>query len=101
MRLRETIVETEVRGQPQRLRLISNLVEGVSAATIGRLYRQRWQVELFFRWLKCFGNFQHLLSATRPGVQAQFYVVVIAAMLMDLQTGGRPSKYLFSLMSLV
>lgn len=101
MRLRETIIETSVRGQPQRLRLISNLVEGVSAATIGLLYRQRWQVELFFRWLKCFGNFQHLLSATRAGAQAQFYVVVIAAMLMYLQTGGRPSKYFFSLMSLV
>lgn len=101
MRLRETIIEAEVRGQPQRLRLISNLVEDVSAATIGLLYRQRWQVELFFRWLKCFGNFNHLLSTTRPGVQAQFYVVVIAAMLMYLHTGGRPSKYLFSLLSLV
>lgn len=100
MLLRETIVETEVRGQRQRLRLVSNLDAGVSAATIGLLYRQRWQIELFFRWLKCFGNFNHLLSTTRQGVQAQFYVVVIAAMLMYLHTGGRPSKYLFSLLSL-
>ena len=98
--LRETIVETEVRGQRQRLRLISNLDADVSAATIGLLYQQRWQIELFFRWLKCLGNFNHLLSTTRQGVQAQFYVVVIAAMLMYLHTGGRPSKYLFSLLSL-
>jgi hypothetical protein len=101
MRLRETIIETQVRGQQQRLRLISNLADGVSAATIGLLYRQRWQVELFFRWLKCFGHFNHLLSTSRQGVQAQFYVTVIAAMLMYLHTGGQPSKYLFSLMSLV
>jgi hypothetical protein len=100
MRLRETIVETEVRGQRQQFRLISNLDADVSAATIGLLYRQRWQIELFFRWLKCVGNFNHLLSTTRQGVQAQFYVVVIAAMLMYLHTGGRPSKYLFSLLSL-
>lgn len=100
VRLRETIVETEVRGQRQRLRLVSNLDADVSAATIGLLYRQRWQVELFFRWLKCVGNFNHLLSTTRQGVQAQFYVVVIAAMLMYLHTGGRPSKYLFSLLSI-
>ena len=100
MLLRETIIETEVRGQLQRLRLISNLDADVSAATIGLLYQQRWQIELFFRWLKCFGNFNHLLSTTRQGVQAQFYVVVIAAMLMYLHTGGRPSKYLFSLLSL-
>ena len=100
MLLRETIVETQVRGQTQRLRLVSNLDADVSAATIGLLYRQRWQIELFFRWLKCLGNFNHLLSTTRAGVQAQFYVVVIAAMLMYLHTGGRPSKYLFSLLSL-
>jgi hypothetical protein len=101
VRLRETILEIDVRGRRQRLRLISNLTDGVSAAPIGLLYRQRWQVELFFRWLKCFGHFNHLLSTSRQGVQAQFYVTVIAAMLMYLHTGGRPSKYLFSLMSLV
>ena len=39
--------------------LITNLLD-VSATTIAFLYRHRWQVELFFRWFKSFGNFGHL-----------------------------------------
>lgn len=98
--LREVVVEYEQDGQPQQLRLITNLLE-VSAASVATLYRQRWQIELFFRWLKTFANFNHLLSHTREGVLSQFYVTIIAALLMYLHTGYRPSKYLFSLLSQV
>ena len=98
--LREVWVEYQSAGQTQRLRLITNLLE-VSAATLAQLYRYRWQIELFFRWLKCFGNFGHLISHTREGVLAHFYVTVIGLLLMYLHTGYRPSKYLFALMSQV
>ena len=98
--LREVVVEYESAGQTKRLRLITNLVE-VPAATLAQLYRHRWQIELFFRWLKCFGNFGHLISHTREGVLAHFYVTVIGLLLMYLHTGYRPSKYLFALMSQV
>lgn len=98
--LREVLVEYESAGQLQRLRLITNLLD-VSAATVAQLYRHRWQIELFFRWLKCFGNFGHLISHTREGVLAHFYVTVIGLLLMYLHTGYRPSKYLFALMSQV
>jgi hypothetical protein len=98
--LREVIVEYESNGETKTLRLITNLLE-VSAATIGQLYRYRWQIELFFRWLKCYGNFGHLISHTREGVLTHFYVTVIAVLLMYLHTGHRPSKYLFVMMSQV
>lgn len=98
--LREVIVQYESEGEVQTIRLITNLFD-VSAAVIAMLYRQRWQIELFFRWLKCFGNFSHLISHSREGVLLHFYVAVIAAMLMYLHTGYRPSKYLFVLLSQV
>jgi hypothetical protein len=98
--LREVVVQYQSAGQVKRLRLVTNLLE-VSAATVAQLYRHRWQIELFFRWLKCFGNFGHLISHTREGVLAHFYVTVIAMLLMYLHTGYRPSKYLFALMSQV
>lgn len=98
--LREVILEIEDEGETKTLRLITNLVD-VSASVIAQLYRWRWQVELFFRWLKCFGNFTHLISHTREGVLMQLYVAIIAALLMYLHTGHRPSKYLFVLMSQV
>jgi hypothetical protein len=98
--LREVIVAYERDGEPKTLRLITNLMD-VSANTIALLYRHRWQVELFFRWLKSYANFGHLISDCREGVQTHFYVTVIAVFLMYLHTGYRPSKYLFALLGQV
>lgn len=98
--LREVVIEYEEKGQPSQLRLITNLQEA-PAHVIATLYRHRWQVELFFRWLKSYANFGHLISHSREGVETHFYVTVIAVLLMYLHTGYRPSKYLFALMGQV
>jgi hypothetical protein len=82
------------------IRLLTNLF-GVPAEIVALIYRYRWQVELFFRWLKCYANFNHLISHCAQGVLLNFYVVIIGALLMYLHTDGRPSKYLFSLLGLV
>ena len=98
--LREVIVPYEEKGKPKTLRLITNL-HNVPAKTIALLYRHRWQVELFFRWFKSFGNFDHLISHGRDGVVTHLYVTIIAVLLMHLHTGYRPSKYMFALVSQV
>ena len=98
--LREVLIEYVDEGQTKPLRLITNLFDA-PAAVIAHLYRYRWQIELFFRWLKCFGNFDHLISHCRNGVLTHFYVAVVGVLLMYLHTGYRPSKYLFVLMSQV
>jgi hypothetical protein len=98
--LREVVVQYKADGEVHAIRLVTNLLD-VPAAVIAMLYRQRWQIELFFRWLKCFGNFSHLISHSREGVLLHFYVAVIATMLMYLHTGYRPSKYLFVLLGQV
>lgn len=99
--LREVLLSRLDRdGKPQTIRLITNLLD-VPAEVIAQLYQHRWQIELFFRWLKCYGHFDHLVSHNRQAVQAQFYVTVIGILLMYLHTGHRPSKYLFVLMSQV
>jgi hypothetical protein len=97
--LREVIVQSP--DEPGGVvRLLTNLME-VEAWAIALLYRYRWQVELFFRWLKCFANFAHLISESREGVLLSFYVAVIGVLLMYLHTGAKPSKYAFSLLGLV
>lgn len=98
--LREVVISFQENGETKSLRLITNLMN-VSANNVGQIYKYRWQVELFFRWLKCFGNFGHLISNSREGVLAHFYVTIIGVMLMYLHTGFRPSKYLFALLSQV
>lgn len=97
--LREVIVQSP--DEPGgAIRLLTNLLE-IDAWTVALLYRYRWQVELFFRWLKCFANFAHLISESREGVLLSFYIAVIGVLLMYLHTGAKPSKYAFSLLGLV
>ncbi len=97
--LREVIVQSP--DEPGGvIRLLTNLFE-VEAWAIGLLYRYRWQVELFFRWLKVFANFAHLISENRQGILLSFYVAVIGVLLMYLHSGAKPSKYAFSLLGLV
>jgi hypothetical protein len=100
IKLREVVIQYEEHGEAKALRLITNLGT-VSAQTVGLLYRQRWQVELFFRWFKSFGHFGHLISHQREAVQMHLYVTIIAVLLMYLHTGYRPSKYMFAMVSQV
>jgi hypothetical protein len=92
---RVTIVTTDRRGKPETIRLLTNLTDAavVPAHVIGSAYRLRWQIELFFKWLKCFARMDHLLSTSRRGITTQLYVAVIAVLLMHVQTGRRVSIY--------
>lgn len=79
------------------IRLLTNLLD-VPAWVIGLLYRYRWQVELFFRWLKATAQFRHLLSERREAIAFEVYVAVIGTLLLALRWNARPSKYAFALL---
>lgn len=96
--LREVILTDPQTGKT--IRVLTSLMD-VPAWIIGLLYRNRWQIELFFRWLKVWGNFEHLISHSRNGLTIQFYVAVIGVLLMYAATGRRVSKYAFSLLGFV
>ena len=76
----------------EHLRLLTSLMD-VPAWVVGELYRRRWQVELFLRWLKVFAGYKHLLSHSRNGITTQFYVAVIGCLLMYIRTGRKVNKY--------
>jgi hypothetical protein len=80
------------------VRVLTTLLD-VPAHLIGRLYRHRWSIELFFRWLKCVARVRHLYSLSANGMTMQFYAVIIATLLMTLATASRPSVYSFVLLS--
>jgi hypothetical protein len=91
-----TVVTADRRGKPETIRLLTNLVDAdgdVAARVVAAVYRQRWQVELFFKWLKTWARMDHLLSTSRRGITTQLYVAVIAVLMMHLQTGRRVSVY--------
>jgi hypothetical protein len=65
--------------------------EDLSAELIGLIYRQRWQIELFFKWIKTILNCRHWLAESPAGVSIQIYCALIAALLLMLWTGKRPN----------
>jgi Transposase DDE domain len=96
--LREVVLWDARKGKP--VRLLSSLLE-VPARIIGLIYRYRWMIELFFKWLKCTARVRHLMSENLNGITMQLYVAVIGVLLTYLRTGRRPSVYAANVLSLV
>ena len=71
--------------------LLTNLLQE-PPELIALIYRYRWTIELFFRLLKQILGCRHLLSQRPEGIDIQIYCAVIAAMLIHLQTGKKPTK---------
>ncbi len=56
---------------------------------IGLIFRQRWAVEIFFRFFKHVLGCRHLLSHRRNGIEIQVYMAIIICMLIALWTGRK------------
>jgi Transposase DDE domain len=80
------------------LRLVTNLSpEELSAGEVALLYKHRWQIELFFRWIKCVLGCRHWLAESPQGTAIQLYLALIAALLLQLYTGQRPNRRMMEL----
>jgi hypothetical protein len=91
-RLRVVTIQSATAGT---LRLVTNLPPSEwSAAEVGAMYRRRWQVEGFFRWLKCVLGCRHWLAESERGVTLQLYLALIAGLMLHLMLGRRPNKRL-------
>lgn len=99
---RVTIHAVNRQGQTEVIRLLTRLSgQEVAAHVIGAVYRLRWQIELFFKWLKCWARMDHLLSASCNGITFPLYVAVIAVLMMYVQSGQRVSIYALHVFSRV
>lgn len=73
------------------LRLVTNNLDA-PAEIIAALYEQRWTIELYFRIIKQLFGCRHLLSTKTEGVTIQFYMAIIACIMILSITGKRPTK---------
>lgn len=75
----------------------------IKAAEVTDIYRMRWEIEIFFRFLKQELNFSHLLCRNENGIKVIVYVTLIAAMMvliyrkLNQLTGFKIVKLRFSL----
>ncbi|MES2706244.1 MAG: IS4 family transposase [Verrucomicrobiota bacterium] len=82
------VVKVEVDG---KVLLLATDLE-IEAELIALIYRYRWQIELFFKWLKSILGCRHLMAESPRGVAIQIYSALIAALMLQLLTGKRPGK---------
>lgn len=75
--------------------LFTSLLE-LPAHQIGMIYKCRWQIELFFRWLKVYANLRHLIGESKNAITLQFYIAVIGMLLIYLTEGRKPDLYLLT-----
>ncbi len=65
------------------LRILSNDIDA-AADEIAALYKRRWQIELFFRWIKQTLKIKHFLGMSENAVGIQIAVALIAFLLLRL-----------------
>ena len=65
------------------LRIVSNDLDA-PAEQIADLYKQRWQIELFFRWIKQTLRIKRFLGVTENAVRIQIAVALIAFLILRM-----------------
>lgn len=69
---------------------------------VTEIYRRRWDIEVFFKFIKQLFNFSHLVNRSENGIKVILYVTMIAAILLSAyrketnQTGYKIPKLKFA-----
>jgi hypothetical protein len=85
--VREVRVRTET---GKVLRILCNDLDA-TAEEIAALYKRRWAIELFFRWLKQNLKIRHFLGTSENAVRIQIAVALIAYLLLRLAQATQKS----------
>ena len=74
----------EKRGEikEEKILFLSNLTDDFSDEQIAGIYRNRWKIEQYFRFIKQKLNFKHFFSRNLNGIQVMMYVILIASILL-------------------
>lgn len=88
---------TNSAGEPLVMTLITDRLD-LDAELIALAYHYRWQIELFFRWLKCVLGCRHLLHLNENGVRLQVYLALIASLLISLWVECKPTKRTYEML---
>lgn len=92
---------TKVRRVENEVYFITNDFD-LSAKEVAEAYRRRWDIEVFYRFLKQNLCFSHLLSTSENGIKVILYMTLITAMLIMIykhlnEIGFSTAKWRFML----
>lgn len=97
--LSEVLRVITLRGQSGQILLLATDLEPeqLAAQDVALIYKHRWQIEYFFKWVKCVLGCGHWIAEAPKGAAIQLYLALIGALLLQLHLGRRPSKRVFEL----
>jgi len=67
----------------QEIWILTNISD-LSAYEVAQVYRRRWDIEVFFRFIKQELNCKHFLARNRNGLMVYIYMILILAILLLL-----------------
>jgi len=81
-----TLITTNRNGKSETIRLLTNLGDHdvVAAHVIGAAYRLRWQIELFFKWIKQHLRIKAFFGTTENAVKTQIWIAVSVYVLVAI-----------------
>jgi len=80
------------KNQYREFSLLTNLMD-LRSDEIAKLYRERWNIEVLFRWLKTFLKMGHWLSRSINGVLIQIYTALCSYLMARLAKMGNQKIY--------
>lgn len=87
--MRDAVREVQVKTDTGKvLRILSNDLDA-SAEEIAELYKRRWAIELFFRWVKQVLKITRFLGTSENAVCLQIAIALIAFLLLRLAQAGQ------------
>ncbi len=77
------LVEGILKSNQEKILFLSNLPEETfTPLQITEIYKNRWEIENFFRFIKQELNFKHYFSRKWNGIQVMTYIILIASILL-------------------
>ena len=75
------LIEGEIKETGEPIYWITNVLD-LSPYEVASIYKQRWEIEVFFKFIKQNLNFKHFVSRSENGVKVMLYMTLITAILL-------------------
>ncbi len=66
----------------EKISFITN-IKKTKTKEITEIYKSRWEIEVFFKFIKQHLNFSHLINRTENGIKVVMYITMIVAILLE------------------
>jgi len=76
------LIKAEIIDTGEPIYFLTNILKDLDAYHIAAIYKQRWQIEVFFKFLKQQLNLNHFISRNMNAIRINIYMTLITAILI-------------------